>query len=880
MSGPWEDFKSKSAKKEKGPWEDFSIEESQDVLSRPTDIGAGTQLLSDVGNVLDIIESPIRAGAIEATKSPLLLAAQPGKTMERAGRATVEQIKKNFQSPLSAPSQVPPFSQAYEQLGVPSPASDIAGLATSVAIPGPLEAIALSKPGRKTLQEGIRGMKSAVRSVEEAQLAKVLDKFSTKGQAVGQNMNADEISKRLVDLDLGRYATDADKMLEVIGGGVEEVPNQIAPGMTSFSQKVKKPGLIETIAKDLKERVGQVSTDENLKIKVPYLASKQKLKSTMSIVDPLSGIPFDPNEIAKRQQLVDQILKPYDTVRVPGIPFEELTKYADNAVGSVPPPVPMGPPDMFPIQTQESLVKMPNIPPKPEFEGIEIPQLLKAPEDQNRMTVPNFEEFVTRSYPPKPQEPAKYAGIVSDRAMEKYLEDLKNWEDQVAALDKQYDSEQLRLLSSKEDALKAAEKTRSAMASDAINKFDQLKSDWEKEVNLIKQEYQSQLNSARGYDQKVMEAKIAHAAERFKERASRNEKYKKEVIDNNARFLEIVQDGLKEQIFKEPNYLTLDEMMELRSGINRQIDAGKIYASAEGPAKTEVYVQLSNALRDEIKSALSGKTIQLGKTKIDAAEYYDVQSDRIRRLIQTRDILEGVPRMERRNPDVLGRVLGLGAAGTILSGQYLGSEILGTPGVAPYVIGTAGIIGAKSAYEKISKEAPGSVATWANKLGKGLNVLEQTPPEVVVPFSREAIESGQLPPEENPRNMGPQASIPRRLQNLPMELIKTPLPRTTEGLLKNKNFVLAKIAQEAPSMFGAIKDVMENQPDKLPALASMAAQQVPQLFEQDKYNSFDGVIMDPKMKIMAMDDVRGNDSLSSIEKAKMFKKIQKNQRIS
>ncbi len=127
---------------------------------------------------------------------------------------------------------------------------------------------------------------------------------------------------------------------------------------------------------------------------------------------------------------------------------------------------------------------------------------------------------------------------------------------------------------------------------------------------------------------------------------------------------------------------------------------------------------------------------------------------------------------------------------------------------------------------------------------------------------------------------GPQASIPRRLQNLPMELIKTPLPRSTEELMKNKNFVLAKIAQEAPSMFGAIKDVMENQPDKLPALASMAAQQVPQLFEQDKYNSFDGVIMDPKMKMMALDDVRGNDSLSSIEKAKMFKKIQKNQRIS
>lgn len=152
----------------------------------------------------------------------------------------------------------------------------------------------------------------------------------------------------------------------------------------------------------------------------------------------------------------------------------------------------------------------------------------------------------------------------------------------------------------------------------------------------------------------------------------------------------------------------------------------------------------------------------------------------------------------------------------------------------------------------------------------GAEAAQQAPGVII----RQQLNDEQIP------SAGPQASIPRRLQNLPMELIKTPLPRSTEELMKNKNFVLAKIAQEAPSMFGAIKDVMENQPDKLPALASMAAQQVPQLFEADKYNSFDGVIMDPKMKIMAMDDVRGNDSLSSIEKAKMFKKIQKNQRIS
>lgn len=111
--------------------------------------------------------------------------------------------------------------------------------------------------------------------------------------------------------------------------------------------------------------------------------------------------------------------------------------------------------------------------------------------------------------------------------------------------------------------------------------------------------------------------------------------------------------------------------------------------------------------------------------------------------------------------------------------------------------------------------------------------------------------------------------------NIPEELIRTPLPRTTEGLRKNKNFVLAKVAQMAPDMFEAVKDTYEREPEMLSEIAPVLAQKMPHFFERDKYNRFDGRIMNEMDKSRAIKDTLSNSNLNSIQQAEIISKLNK-----
>lgn len=116
---------------------------------------------------------------------------------------------------------------------------------------------------------------------------------------------------------------------------------------------------------------------------------------------------------------------------------------------------------------------------------------------------------------------------------------------------------------------------------------------------------------------------------------------------------------------------------------------------------------------------------------------------------------------------------------------------------------------------------------------------------------------------------------PQSVPNLPEELIRTPLPRTTNGLIEKKGFVLAKIAQMAPEMLEAVTDVFDNNPEMLPDLAQVIARKMPHFFERDKYNRFDGRIMTEADKAKAIKDTLGDTRLSTIEQAKIITRLNK-----
>lgn len=111
--------------------------------------------------------------------------------------------------------------------------------------------------------------------------------------------------------------------------------------------------------------------------------------------------------------------------------------------------------------------------------------------------------------------------------------------------------------------------------------------------------------------------------------------------------------------------------------------------------------------------------------------------------------------------------------------------------------------------------------------------------------------------------------------NLPEELVRKRFPRTTEQILENKDFILARAAQVAPQVFDTLKDTLEREPERIPEVMPGLTQVMPELFESDPYNRFDGIILDPAGKERARNDTMKDDNLSNTEKIEIIDQLNK-----
>lgn len=107
------------------------------------------------------------------------------------------------------------------------------------------------------------------------------------------------------------------------------------------------------------------------------------------------------------------------------------------------------------------------------------------------------------------------------------------------------------------------------------------------------------------------------------------------------------------------------------------------------------------------------------------------------------------------------------------------------------------------------------------------------------------------------------------------ELIKTPLPRTSDAVIEQKDFVLAKVAQQAPEFFDAIQDTINESPELVADMLPVIVQAAPHLFSPDRYNRVDGKILDPNMRAMATKDTIKNESLSNSERMLIISRLNK-----
>lgn len=146
------------------------------------------------------------------------------------------------------------------------------------------------------------------------------------------------------------------------------------------------------------------------------------------------------------------------------------------------------------------------------------------------------------------------------------------------------------------------------------------------------------------------------------------------------------------------------------------------------------------------------------------------------------------------------------------------------------------------------------------------------PVRTVVPYAAEETPGAIYRQQVMPKNdRDPMANV----DNIPEQLIRTPLPRTTEGLMEKKPFVLAKVAQMAPEMFESVKDIYDHNPEQLGEVSQVLAMKMPHFFERDKFDRFDGRVMSEKGKALAIKDITGNEALNSIEQGKLITKLNK-----
>lgn len=204
----------------------------------------------------------------------------------------------------------------------------------------------------------------------------------------------------------------------------------------------------------------------------------------------------------------------------------------------------------------------------------------------------------------------------------------------------------------------------------------------------------------------------------------------------------------------------------------------------------------------------------------------------------------------------------------------------------------AGVI--DSAFDMLGFDAPGTVYNRGSGVGAltgqgiGLDGSELDPT-----LTRELIGSGvrgtgrkeaQAYREERPTATGeilrrpigqprrePQSLIP---ETLPENLERMKIPRSTEAIMENPTAFKAKVAQVRPELFPLVEEALNGGEGMSTAMRAIS-EAAPELFEQDKYSSFDGIVSSPRGKAIFYKDMKRALELKQMGTAEFVEVIDK-----
>lgn len=874
-------------------------------------------------NLLDTLSSPVRAGFSEMTQGQYIPTNIPSSMEEitagpralgRFAKGAGEQLIKNIRSPLTAPMQAPSmgdiFGKELRTKTIPNlltteaqkrQAETLGGFLGEVALPSfefgaasaigkgiskiPSGAAALGA-GKRTLESFLSGSKEALKSVERKQIQHLIDNNITEAN-LKEGFAPKDISAIMVEENLTRHASSPKKMLDALEGSEKVEYPSPSPGLVAKKVVSKTPGLIKTKSDAMRAEITDLANKAGVEVQVPAFTIKQKLMDDTAIADPLSGVRYSPEIAAQREKILNEILKPYEEEWVPGIPLEAAKP---SFRMEVPPPVPMGPPDRFPMQKQESLIPQPEFPPRPEFEGINIPEPLKAAEDINKMAgvpeTPSKYNFI-KTLPPKPEPPQSYGGIVSKEAQAQYETKLTDWEKESAKVEKDYASKVSEADKSDAGIRTGAERIRESLASDAIKEHETLLRDWEETVAKTQKEHASSIKNAKSYDDMVERAKIEHAADRFIERAKRNKAYKEKIMDVDEDYRQHLIESLNRKVFNKPRHWSLQDMLTLRTNVGERMSSPTFYMDTANSTEKDVLLSLYRNLREEISSKLEGiptKIKNVDGSPMSAATYYDLQSDAIHRMIQAKTLLRKEVLKGNKAPDAAASIIALVTGGAMYGGATAANMMMGGNAAIPAT--ALGIGAAAAGYGAAKSATPGVLASGANILRSGIGAAQRNPEplaRVLGAGSRKLRDNYVMENESKyPKVFG------REPQSVDVQSIK--IPRSVQGILQNKEAVLEKLAAQGISdnVYRAVAYGMNKSPKNLSNVLPLLMQEYPDMFEDNQsnyssaddkyYNLLDGKFIDSNEAAAAADSISKRSDLSSVQRAKIINEINKNKK--
>jgi hypothetical protein len=396
----------------------------------------------------------------------------------------------------------------------------------------------------------------------------------------------------------------------------------------------------------------------------------------------------------------------------------------------------------------------------------------------------------------------------------------------------------------------------------------------------------------------VERKKIEHAADRFIERAKRDKAYKQEVMDKDLEFREHLIESLNRKVFTAPNHWSLEDMMNLRTNLGKKLTSKEFHTDKVLPEYKQIVQQVYDALRDEIEGSLKGIPSNVkgfDGNPLDAAKYYDLQSDAIHQMMNLKTLLKDEVIKGNKDPDMVAKLLAMGSAGVAAAGVGIGSEMMGGNLSIPYYLAAPAAIA--GTYTAAKKASPSLLAKAASRTGQFADLAQKFPiletaeagaktlRDEYVTSNPETIQ--QQPDQSNmPKWMNSPAAFPKAFsgrspQSLgitnmtPMQVAKMKLPRSTKGLLENKELVIAKLAMNnvPDDLIKTVSHALNNNPAAVEKLGGMVVSMFPGLFEDSKYALFDGKLVNPQEAALVNKDVKKDEKLTSIQKAKIRSRV-------